>query len=333
MSLLEVKDLSVVFHTDQGTVHAVDGVGFSVPEGSTLGLVGESGCGKSVTALSIMGLLAQTAEVQSGQILLRGEDLLKKTEDEMCDIRGSRISMIFQEPMTSLNPVYTVGSQLTEAIAIHRALPKEETHRLAVEMLTTVGIPDANSRMSAYPHQLSGGLRQRVMIAMALACNPDLIIADEPTTALDVTIQAQILRLMQSVQKERHMSVIMITHDLGVVAEMADIVCVMYAGQLVEQADVFSLFRQPMHPYTVGLLGSRPYIAAEVKPDRLQTIKGTVPSMLTVPTGCRFSPRCAEATARCREVSPDLVDVGDGHLVRCHKWSATCAAGGALDGR
>lgn len=332
MSLLEVHDLRVVFHTDQGTVNAVDGVGFSVPEGSTLGLVGESGCGKSVTALSIMRLLAPTAEVQSGRILLRNEDLLKKTEDEMCDIRGSKISMVFQEPMTSLNPVYTVGSQVMEVISIHRALPREETKQIAARMFTTVGIPDAESRMSAYPHQLSGGLRQRVMIAMALACNPDLIIADEPTTALDVTIQAQILRLIQSVQRERRMSVIMITHDLGVVAEMADEVCVMYAGQIVERADVYSLFKRPLHPYTAGLLGSRPYIAADVKPERLRTIRGSVPNMLSVPAGCRFSPRCDEATGLCRGATPGLVDAGDGHLVRCHKWSADSAVGGVAHG-
>lgn len=332
MPLLEVQDLSVVFHTDQGTVNAVDGVGFNVSEGATLGLVGESGCGKSVTALSILRLLAPTAEVRSGRIFLRGEDLLRKTENEMCDIRGNKISMVFQEPMTSLNPVYTAGTQVMEAISIHKAVSREEAYQTAVRMLTTVGIPDAGSRMSAYPHQLSGGLRQRVMIAMALACNPDLMIADEPTTALDVTIQAQILRLIQSVQRERRMSAIMITHDLGVVAEMADEVCVMYAGQIVERADVYSLFKRPMHPYTNGLLRSRPYVAATVTPDRLTTIPGTVPNMLRVPAGCRFSPRCGESRDLCRSSSPALVDAGDGHLVRCHKWCAESAAGGVAGG-
>jgi oligopeptide/dipeptide ABC transporter ATP-binding protein len=332
MPLLEVHDLSVVFHTDQGTVNAVDGVSFGVPEGSTVGLVGESGCGKSVTALSIMRLLAPTAEVRSGRILLRGEDLLEKTEEEICDIRGNKISMIFQDPMTSLNPVYTTGTQIMEAVSTHRAVSRDEAYETAMQMLTTVGIPDARSRMGAYPHQLSGGLRQRVMIAMALACNPDLIIADEPTTALDVTIQAQILRLIRSVQEDRHMSVIMITHDLGVVAEMADQVCVMYAGQIVERADVYSLFKRPLHPYTTGLLGSRPYVAAAIKPERLTTIRGTVPNMLRVPAGCRFAPRCESTSDICRASSPSLADTGDGHLVRCHKWSADSVAGGVANG-
>jgi len=319
MPLLAIRDLSVVFHTDQGLVNAVDGVSLDVPEGKCVGLVGESGCGKSVTALSIMRLLAPTAEIRSGSILLGGEDLLAKSNEEMCRIRGRRIAMVFQEPMTSLNPVYTIGSQVVEAVLTHQALSMEEARRVAIEALSVVGVPDAASRMNSYPHQLSGGLRQRVMIAMALACDPDLIIADEPTTALDVTIQAQILRLFQRVQKDRGMALIMISHDLGVVAEMADEVYVMYAGQIVESADVFSLFKSPMHPYTAGLLDSRPYLSSQIKPKRLRTIRGSVPNMIRVPKGCRFSTRCDEADPRCREVSPSLVDVGNGHLVRCHK--------------
>jgi peptide/nickel transport system ATP-binding protein len=327
-SLLSVRGLATAFHTDRGLVHAVDEVSFDVDEGSSLAIVGESGCGKSVTALSIMRLVPEPpGEILSGELLFRGRDLLKLPEKEMRGVRGAQISMIFQEPMTSLNPVYTVGSQIVEAIRIHRRVSRRAARDRAVEMLRLVGIPSAEERVSAYPHQLSGGMRQRVMIAMALSCEPALLIADEPTTALDVTIQAQILDLLRRLQSELKMSVIFITHDLGVVAEFASQVVVMYAGRVVETGTVEKLFAEPLHPYTRGLLKSMPPIGVlhhQGGLRRLPTIEGLVPDPAHLPPGCRFAERCAlraEKPAgweRCTEEEPELVQVPEGRTSRCY---------------
>ncbi|TYP56127.1 ABC transporter ATP-binding protein [Thermosediminibacter litoriperuensis] len=315
-SLLEVKDLTVKFFTDDGVVTAVDRVSFDIKRGETLGMVGESGCGKSVTSLAIMRLLpSPPARITSGKILFEGEDLLQKSEAEMRRIRGNRISMIFQEPMTSLNPVFTVGRQISEAIMLHQKLSGKEAVERAVEMLRLVGIPNPEKRYHEYPHQMSGGMRQRVMIAMALSCNPKLLIADEPTTALDVTIQAQILDLMNRLKDRVGMSVLLITHDLGVVAETARRVVVMYAGQVVEEASCEDLFENPLHPYTAGLLKSIPRLEGEK--GRLNVIEGSVPNPLNLPPGCRFNPRCPEAADICRKKSPALLEMGNGRRVRC----------------
>ncbi|HEY3474642.1 MAG TPA: ABC transporter ATP-binding protein [Anaerolineales bacterium] len=317
--LLEVKGLKTYFYTEDGVVRAVDGVSFEVYPGEVLGLVGESGCGKSVTSLSIMRLIAKPGRIDEGQILLDGEDLLKLPEDEMIKVRGNRISMIFQQPQTALNPVFKVGDQLAEVLDVHQDLGKEAGWKRAVALLKMVGVPDPERRVEAYPHELSGGMAQRVMIAMALACVPELLIADEPTTALDVTIQAQILDLMRDLGREMGTSVILITHDLGVVAEMAERVAVMYAGEIVEQTDVNTLFDQPLHPYTQGLIGSIP-VLGEIK-ERLDVIPGSVPNLVNLPPGCRFAPRCQArfkyACTICAEVKPELVEVKQGHLVRC----------------
>jgi oligopeptide/dipeptide ABC transporter ATP-binding protein len=287
--------------------------------GEVLGLVGESGCGKSVTSLSIMRLIAKPGRIDEGQILLDGQDLLKLPEEEMIKVRGNRISMIFQQPQTALNPVFRVGDQLAEVLDVHQDLGKEAGWKRAVALLKMVGVPDPERRAEAYPHELSGGMAQRVMIAMALACVPELLIADEPTTALDVTIQAQILDLMRDLRREMGTSVILITHDLGVVAEMAERVAVMYAGEIVEQTDVNTLFDQPLHPYTQGLIGSIP-VLGEIK-ERLDVIPGSVPNLINLPPGCRFAPRCQArfkyACTICAEVKPELVEVKPGHLVRC----------------
>ena len=288
--LLEVKNLKTYFYTEDGVVRAVDGVSFEVYPGEVLGLVGESGCGKSVTSLSIMRLVSKPGRVDEGQILLDGEDLLKMPEDEMIKVRGNRISMIFQQPQTALNPVFKVGDQLAEVLNVHQDLGKDAGWKRAVQLLKMVGVPDPERRAEAYPHELSGGMAQRVMIAMALACVPELLIADEPTTALDVTIQAQILDLMRDLRREMGTSVILITHDLGVVAEMAERVAVMYAGEIVEQTDVNTLFDQPLHPYTQGLIGSIP-VLGDIK-ERLDVIPGSVPNLVNLPVGCRFAPRC-----------------------------------------
>jgi oligopeptide/dipeptide ABC transporter ATP-binding protein len=318
--LLEVKGLKSSFFTSQGIVPAVDGLDFSIARGETLGVVGESGCGKSVTSLSIMGLLpAPQGRTVAGKVLFNGEDLLAKPENEMRDIRGNRISMIFQEPMTSLNPVYTIGNQIAEALVEHRDLDRREARHQTVELLRLVGIPLPEHRCREYPHQLSGGMRQRAMIAMAIACNPSLLIADEPTTALDVTIQAQILELLKSLQSRLNMAIILITHDLGVVAEMAHKVLVMYAGKTVEYADVETLFSTPRHPYTVGLFKSVPDIA-ESRED-LEPLEGTVPNPYRLPEGCRFHPRCPHARPLCREREPELYEVGE-QKVRCFRFSA-----------
>jgi oligopeptide/dipeptide ABC transporter ATP-binding protein len=317
--LLEVKGLKTYFYTEDGVVRAVDGVNFEVYPGEVLGLVGESGCGKSVTSLSIMRLISKPGKIDEGQILLDGEDLLKLPEDEMIKIRGNRISMIFQQPQTALNPVFKVGDQLAEVLGVHQDLGREAGWKRAVALLKMVGVPDPERRVEAYPHELSGGMAQRVMIAMALACVPELLIADEPTTALDVTIQAQILDLMRDLRREMGTSVILITHDLGVVAEMAERVAVMYAGEIVEQTDVNTLFDEPLHPYTQGLIGSIP-ILGEIK-ERLDVIPGSVPNLVNLPPGCRFAPRCQARfkynCAICADVKPELEEVKPGHFVRC----------------
>ena len=317
--LLEVKGLKTYFYTEDGIVRAVDGVNFEVYPGEVLGIVGESGCGKSVTSLSIMRLISKPGRVDAGEILLDGENLLNLSEEEMTKVRGNRISMIFQQPQTALNPVFKVGDQLAEVLNVHQDLGKDAGWKRAVQLLKMVGVPDPERRVEAYPHELSGGMAQRVMIAMALACIPELLIADEPTTALDVTIQAQILDLMRDMRREMGTSVILITHDLGVVAEMAERVAVMYAGEIVEQTDVNSLFDEPMHPYTQGLIGSIP-ILGEIK-DKLDVIPGSVPNLVNLPVGCRFAPRCQarfkHALTICTEVKPDLEEVKPGHFVRC----------------
>ena len=317
-ALLDVQDLKVVFPGQDGrrTV-AVDGVGFAVERGRTLGIVGESGCGKSVTSLAIMGLLPQGAAEVSGRVIFDGRDLLALPERALRDLRGDRLAMIFQEPMTSLNPSYTVGDQIAEAVVRHRGAPKRDAMRHAVEMLRRVRIPTPEARAHDYPHRMSGGMRQRVMIAMALACDPHLLIADEPTTALDVTIQAQILDLMRGLREGSGAAIVLITHDLGVVAEVCDEVAVMYAGQVVERAPVRELFRFPQHPYTVGLLGALPRLG-ERRP-RLAAIEGTVPNMASPPRGCRFRSRCPFRIPRCAEMPP-LAAVEAGHLSRC--WRA-----------
>ncbi|TWO69039.1 ABC transporter ATP-binding protein [Caenimonas sedimenti] len=313
--LLELDNLRTYFDTLAGTVRSVDGVSFTVNAGETLGVVGESGCGKSVTALSILRLVPRPPGRHMGAVRYRGQDLLQLTEKQMRQIRGNRISMIFQEPMTSLNPVLSVGRQIAESVQQHQGLGRAAAMQRAVEMLKIVQIPEAERRASEYPHQLSGGMRQRVMIALALACNPELLIADEPTTALDVTIQAQILDLIKRLQKELGMGVIMITHDLGVVAESCDRVVVMYAGRKVEEATVFDLFDRPRHPYTRALMASMPSMNA--KAARLTEIPGIVPALHDLGRGCAFAPRCAYAMERCRQEAPPLVAQGAGHMAAC----------------
>lgn len=313
--LLEIKDLKTHFFTEEGVVKAVDGVDFEVYQGETLGIVGESGCGKSVTAFSILRLLDYPGKTVGGEVIFKGENLLKKTEDEMREIRGKEIAMIFQEPMTALNPVFTVGFQVSEALMMHFKMSKEEAKKKSVELLKKVGIPIPEQRVNEYPHQLSGGMRQRAMIAMAMSCDPILLIADEPTTALDVTIQAQILDLMMALLQEFNGSLIMITHDLGVIAEIADRIVIMYAGKVVEYADKKTIFHSPLHPYTLGLLTSIPRLDVEMK--RLNVIPGIIPNPLHFPSGCKFNPRCRFATDRCKKEEPSLIKIEEGHLVRC----------------
>src|SRR5262245_49594713 len=325
-ALLEIRDLVTEFRTEHGVIRAVDGVSFEIPKRSTLGVVGESGCGKSVTALSVMRLIADPpGRVAGGQILYEGKDLLKLSEDQMRAIRGNRIAMIFQEPMTSLNPVFTVGDQVAEAVRLHQKKSKKQALDVAIEMFQKVGIPSPQDRVHAYPHQLSGGMRQRVMIAMALACRPDLLIADEPTTALDVTIQAQILDLLRHLQSELGMSILLITHDLGVVAETCAEVVVMYAGRVVERAATADLFAAPRHHYTAGLLRSvpsygdqptHPYRDGVRSRGRLQEIKGMVPPLWALPKGCKFADRCPAVQDKCRAEEPPLIKLGPS-LVRC----------------
>ncbi|HEY1960376.1 MAG TPA: ABC transporter ATP-binding protein [Polyangiaceae bacterium] len=316
--LLRVTDLVTSFRTDEGVLRAVDEASFELDAGATLGIVGESGCGKSVTALSIMRLLPEPAGwVERGAIELEGKNLLAIPEREMQSLRGNAVSMIFQEPMTSLNPVYTVGAQIVEAIRMHQKKSRSEARAHAIEMLKLVGIPSPESNIDAYPHQLSGGMRQRVMIAMALACRPKLLIADEPTTALDVTIQAQILELLKKLQAQLGMAVILITHDLGVIAEYAKDVVVMYAGRVVERATVKEIFERPLHPYTRGLLGSIPVPKRGEERKRLPTIEGVVPDLRDLPPGCRFADRCPMVIEDCRKAEPALREIEPGHLVRC----------------
>ena len=317
--LLEVRNLKTYFYTEDGTVKAVDGVDLVVYPGEVLGIVGESGCGKSVTSLSVMRLIGQPGKIIEGEILYEGKDLLKFSDTEMRAMRGNRISMIFQQPQTSLNPVFRVGEQIGEVLNIHQDFGREAANKRTVELLKQVGIPEPERRMEAFPHELSGGMAQRVMIAMALACVPDLLIADEPTTALDVTIQAQILDLMRNLRTQLGAAVILITHDLGVIAEMADNVAVMYAGQIVEQTSVRNLFKEPLHPYTIGLIGSTP-VLGKVR-EKLDVIPGTVPNLVNLPVGCRFAPRCHARVSHnlsvCTEKEPDLIQIGEGHKIRC----------------
>lgn len=317
--LLEVRNLKTYFYTEDGVVHAVDGVNFEVNQGEVLGIVGESGCGKSVTSLSIMRLISVPGKIEEGEIMFDGKDLVKATEEEMMQVRGNRISMIFQQPQSALNPVFRAGDQISEVLNIHQDFGKEAGKNRAIELLKLVGIPEPESRAESFPHELSGGMAQRVMIAMALACVPDLLIADEPTTALDVTIQAQILDLMRDMRNQLGSAMILITHDLGVIAEMADRVAVMYAGEIVEQSPVASLFDRPLHPYTKGLIGSIP-VLGEVR-DRLDVIPGSVPNLVNLPAGCRFAPRCMSRIEHnlsvCTEKRPELEDISEGHKVRC----------------
>lgn len=318
--LLVIEDLKTEFRTRAGVVRAVDGVSLTVEAGEFVGLVGESGCGKSVTAMSIMRLVGARGANMAGSIKFRGVELTDMHESDLRRIRGNQIGMVFQDPMTSLNPVLTVGEQISEAIRLHRGVSRHESRIAAIRALEEVSIPDAARRIDDYPHQLSGGMRQRVMIAMALACDPELLIADEPTTALDVTIQAQILELIERLRRERNLAVLLITHDLGVVAEFADKVCVMYTGRIVEQALTSVLFRNPKHPYTQGLLRSVPTLGCHDDPSkkrRLQTIEGTVPNPSELPTGCHFAPRCEHSTDLCTMDGIDLIQTEDGSQVRC----------------
>ncbi|MPZ31768.1 MAG: ATP-binding cassette domain-containing protein [Rhodospirillales bacterium] len=324
-ALLEVEALGTWFYTRQGIVKAVDGVDFHVASGETLAIVGESGCGKSMTALSLMRLIPDPpGRIVSGSVRLAGRDLLKISEEEMRDVRGNEISMIFQEPMASLNPVMAIGKQIAEALILHRDMDRKAAFKRAIEMLDLVRIPEPAQRAKEYPHQLSGGMRQRAMIAMALACNPKVLIADEPTTALDVTIQAQILDLMRELQDKYGTAIILITHDMGVVAENADRVVVMYAGRKVEEADAAELFDNPGHPYTKGLLGSIPHLDTAARSDakraRLNEIKGMVPSLFNLPPGCSFAPRCAWASDQCRARQPPLEELRPKHWIAC--WHA-----------
>ena len=325
-SLLEVKDLSTRFHTDVGIVRAVNGVSFSMSEGETLGIVGESGCGKTVTALSIMRLIPEPpGEIVSGQVFFQGRDLLPIGAQEISEIRGAKIGMVFQDPMTSLNPVLTVGQQISESIDLHLSLDPNGVRERTVELLELVGIPQAKDRIDDYPHQFSGGMRQRAMIAMALSCDPYLLIADEPTTALDVTIQAQILDLVNSLKRDRGLSILWITHDLGIIAALADRVLVMYAGYIVESAEVKDLYRDPHHPYTLGLLASVPRLDDNGR-RALTPIEGAPPDQVNLPPGCPFHPRCVHATYRCSQTMPKTRKVGENHMVAC--WVDVPRAGG-----
>ncbi len=330
-ALLEVKDLRTSFKLEGGgEFTAVDGISFSVGSGRTLGIVGESGCGKSVTSLSIMGLLPKgQGRISGGSVRFEGKDLATVSPEEMRTLRGNRMAMIFQEPMTSLNPAFTIGDQLIEGIRCHRDITPEAAREHAIDMLRRVRIPSPERRIDEYPHKLSGGMRQRVMIAMALSCEPQLLIADEPTTALDVTIQAQVLDLMRTLREETGAAIVLITHDLGVIAELADDVVVMYSGKIVERASVSRLFAHPHHPYTIGLLGSIPKLHLEQS--RLNAIEGQVPTPMTVLSGCRFAPRCPFAQQQCREEVPPLRDMGDGHEAAC--WMAPLTVPGMTESR
>lgn len=315
-AVLEVRDLEVQFATDHGWATVVEGVSFDVPRGGTVGLVGESGSGKSVTSLAVMGLIPQPpGRISGGQILLEGRDLVGLSEKELSSLRGNAMSMVFQEPMSSLNPAYTVGDQIAETVRRHRGVTRREGRQRAIDMLDLVGIPNARRRVSSYPHEFSGGMRQRVMIAMALACEPSLLIADEPTTALDVTIQAQILDLLKQMQSELGMAILFITHDLGVVADICDEVMVMYAGQIVERSEIYGLYSTPRHPYSEGLLSSMPQVGGDNQ--ELVSIPGTTPAPWAMPSGCRFHPRCSYVADACRNEEPQLLQLGQGRTSRC----------------
>ncbi len=314
--LLSVNKLKTHFSTPDGVIRAVDDVSFKVDKGKVLGLVGESGCGKSITALSLMRLVPPPGRIVSGEIYFDGHNLLQLSSEEIRKLRGNSMAMIFQDPMTSLNPVFTIGNQIAETLRVHKGLKRSEALGKAQFLLQRVGIPDPSRRVKEYPHQLSGGMKQRVMIAMAISCDPSLIIADEPTTALDVTIQAQILRLLRELIETSNTALILISHDLGIIAEMADEVAIMYAGKIVEYARTKDLFAEPLHPYTIGLLQSIPG-SGEKKEKRLRTIQGSVPKLSDIPVGCMFNPRCKYIVDRCRREEPELLDVGGGHLVRC----------------
>ncbi|HEX9077463.1 MAG TPA: ABC transporter ATP-binding protein [Anaerolineae bacterium] len=319
-TLLEVKDLKTEFHTQDGIVHAVNGVSFSVDEGETLGLVGESGCGKSVSVLSVMRLIpTPPGKIPSGQVLFQGRDLLKVDDEEIRSVRGNKIAMVFQDPMTSLNPVLTINTQISEALELHLGMTKEQARKRGIELLKMVGIPEAEGRIDDYPHQFSGGMRQRVMIAMALSCSPQLLIADEPTTALDVTIQAQITDIVKRLKRELGMAIIWITHDLGVIAGLADRINVMYAGFIIETAAVKELFANPLHPYTLGLLGSIPRLDAARK-SKLTPIEGLPPDLIQMPKGCPFYARCKFRTDKCNEQNPPLELVAVRHSTACWHW-------------
>lgn len=314
--LLQVKNLKTYFYTDEGVVKAVDDVSFNIKQGETLAIVGESGCGKSITAMSIMKLIpSPPGKIEGGEIKFKGKDIIKLSDEELRSLRGNKISVIFQEPMTSLNPVFSIGDQIEESIMLHKNISKVEAKKQAIEMIKTVGIPRPEIIADSYPHELSGGMKQRAMIAMAMACDPELLLADEPTTALDVTIQAQILELMKALQKKFNTAILLITHDLGVVAETADYVAVMYAGKIVEEANVFELFKNPSHPYTIGLLKSKPIINKQQ--DVLYSIPGQVPSPHHMPKGCYFNPRCEKAIEKCRQEQPKLSEINSGHKVAC----------------
>jgi oligopeptide/dipeptide ABC transporter ATP-binding protein len=318
LSLLQVENLVTTFSTERGKFRAVDNLSLSIGKGEAVGLVGESGCGKSVTGLSIMKLVATPpGNIESGKILIDGDNLLDMSERAMLQIRGNRVAMIFQEPMTSLNPVFTIGNQIAEAVKQHQNVNNKEALKRAIEMLDVVGVPQPNERINSYPHELSGGLRQRAMIAMALSCRPDLLIADEPTTALDVTIQAQILDLLRKLQNEYGMSILMISHNLGVIAEITSKVVVMYAGRVVEMAPIEELFADPLHPYTKGLYASLPSVARANGQDELNSIVGVVPDPFHQPSGCRFRDRCPMVTNECGETEPELVELKPGRFVRC----------------
>lgn len=320
-TLIQVKNLQISFKYDGVMTSVIRGVSFDIKRGETLGMVGESGSGKSVTSREIMRLIATPpARIDSGEILFEGRDILKMSDDELRSIRGNRISMIFQEPMTSLNPVYTCGDQIMEVIRLHKGVSKKEARQMAIEMLREVGVQSPETRVDCYPHELSGGMRQRVMIAMALSCSPTLLISDEPTTALDPTIQAQILQLIKDMKKKLNMSVLFITHDLGVVAQNCDRVVVMYAGKIVEVAEVCELFDHPAHPYTQGLIMSIPKMSSDV--EELYSIDGSIPSFGSLPGGCTFGPRCPYFTEECTKSEPVLKDIGGGHLCACHRRSS-----------
>ena len=324
--LLKISGVTTSFFTRRGVLNAVDDITIEIPREKTIGIVGESGCGKSMTAMSVMGLVQSPGKVVSGTIEFEGRDLLRLSKKEMRNIIGNKITMIFQEPMTSLNPVITIGKQVKEAIVLHTKISNAEAKQRVIDIFKQVGIPDAEKRYYSFPHQLSGGLRQRVMIGMAMVCNPDLLIADEPTTALDVTIEAQILQLMKNLQTKSKMSIMMITHNLGVVAEICDYVYVMYAGRVMEYANVYDLFRNTCHPYTDGLIRSIPKVSSGQ--DRLYSIEGMVPNLLNLPKGCRFCTRCEKVSARCLEEEPELIEVEKGHYVRCFLYDSGVKSNG-----